>query len=67
MAGRIIRMICIFFMSLWLTGKVMAISPLIAIPLIGCTVLYMINEIKEIKNDRIKNKKEKQVNETENS
>lgn len=62
MAGRIIRLVCIFFMSLWLTSKVMAFTPLLAIPLIGATVLFMINEIKEIKDENKKTKKRKKRN-----
>lgn len=61
MAGRVVRLICIVLMSMWLTSKVIAFSPLIAIPLIGATIVYMINEIGEIKSDNIKNKKAKKV------
>ena len=49
MAGRIVRLVCITLMSLWLTGKIIVFSPLLAIPLIGVTIVYMINEISEIK------------------
>lgn len=52
MAGRVIRLICTFMISLWLTGKVVAFSPILAIVLIGCTVLFMINEITEMREER---------------
>ena len=35
----------------------MAFAPILAIPMIGATVLFMINQIKEIKDDNTKNKK----------
>lgn len=63
MAGRIVRLVCITLMSLWLTGKIIVFSPFLAIPLIGATILYMINEISEIKearNAKIKSKKRPQ-------
>lgn len=48
-AGRIIRLICVTTMSLWVTCKLVLFTPLLAIPLIGATILFMINEIAEIK------------------
>ena len=57
MAGKIIRLICIVLMSMWITGKLIVACPLLAIPMIGATVLFMINQIKEIKDDNTKNKK----------
>ena len=61
MAGRIVRLICLVLMSMWVTGKLIVFSPLLAIPLIGATIVYMINEITEVRNDHIKNKKNSKV------
>lgn len=57
MAVRVVRLVCITLMSLWLTGKIIVFSPLLAIPLIGATIVYMINEISEIKEAKNENKK----------
>ena len=57
MAGKIIRLICIVLMSMWITGKLIVACPLLAIPITGATVLFMINQIKEIKDaNKSKNK-----------
>lgn len=64
MAGRIVRLVCITLMSFWITTKMVALMPLLAIPLVGATVLYMINEIKEIKyanKSKNKSKRNKKV------
>jgi hypothetical protein len=45
--------------SLWLTGKVVAFSPILAIVLIGCTVLFMINEITEMREEKYAKNKNK--------
>lgn len=49
MTGRIIRLICLVLMSMWVTAKILAFVPLFAIPFIGVTVWFMINEIKEMR------------------
>lgn len=57
MASRVVRLICIELMALWLTAKLIAFVPLLAIPLIGASVIFAINEVKEIKNaNKSKNK-----------
>lgn len=62
MAGRIVRLITIMFMALWVTGKILPLAPVLAIPLIGASVAFCINEVQEIRHDNIKNKKTKKVN-----
>lgn len=62
MAGRVIRLVCITLISIWVTGKVTVFSPILAIALIGATVLYMINEITEIKNEKNKSRKKSKGN-----
>lgn len=57
MASKIVRLICIELMALWLTAKLVAFMPLLAIPLIGASVVFAIDQVKEIKNDNTKNKK----------
>lgn len=59
MAARIVRLVCIELMALWLTAKLMAFAPLLAIPLVGCSVVFAINETKEIKDENKANKKSK--------
>lgn len=62
MATRIVRLICIELMALWLTAKIIAFAPLLAIPLIGASVIFAINETKEIKNENKKrNSRNKKV------
>lgn len=57
MATRIVRLICIELMALWLTAKIVAFAPLLAIPLVGASVIFAINETKEIKNENKKKSK----------
>ena len=57
MASRIVRLICIELMALWLTAKLMAFAPLLAIPLVGCSIVFAINETKEIKDENKKKSK----------
>lgn len=54
MAKRVVRLVCISLMIFWVLSKVMAFAPLLAIPLVGATVLYVINEVEEIKNEKKK-------------
>ena len=65
MASRIVRLICIELMALWLTAKLIAFAPLLAIPLVGCSIVFAINETKEIKDENRKrnknNKRHKKV------
>jgi hypothetical protein len=65
MASKIVRLICIELMALWLTAKLVAFAPLLAIPLVGASVIFAINETKEIKNENRKrnknNKRHKKV------
>ena len=44
-------------MALWLTAKLVVFMPLLAIPLIGASVVFAINQVKEIRDDNTKNKK----------
>lgn len=65
MTGRIIRLVCLILMSLWVTSKAMVLSPLLGIPLIGCTIWYSINEITEMrqeKNEKNKSRKKSKGN-----
>ena len=56
--ARIVKLICLCLMVLYICGRMPI--PLLVIPLIGCTVIYVSNEIKEIK-DETKSKKKKKV------
>lgn len=57
MASKIVRLVCIELMALWLTAKLVAFAPLLAIPLIGASVIFAIDQVKEIKSDENKTKK----------
>ena len=64
MAKRVVRLVCITLMIFWVLSKVMAFAPLLAIPLVGATVLYIINEVEEIKHEnksKNKSKRHKKV------
>ena len=62
MASKIVRLICIELMALWLTAKLVAFAPLLAIPLIGTSVIFVIDQVKEIKNENKKrNSRNKKV------
>lgn len=62
MASKIVRLICIELMALWLTAKLVAFAPLLAIPLIGASVVFAIDQVKEIKNENKKrNSRNKKV------
>ena len=54
MAKRVVRLVCISLMIFWVLSKVMAFAPLLAIPLVGATVLYILKESEEIKNEKKK-------------
>lgn len=49
MTGRIIRLVCLLFMAMWITSKMIAFVPLFAIPFIGVTVWFTIKEIQEMR------------------
>ena len=61
MTGRIIRLVVLMTMAFYITGKVMAFAPILAIPLIGASVAFCINEVRGIKDDKAKSKKKKTV------
>lgn len=62
MASKIVRLICIELIALWLTAKLVAFAPLLAIPLIGASVIFAIDQVKEIKNENKKrNSRNKKV------
>ena len=54
MARRVVRLVCISLMIFWVLSKVMTFAPLLAIPLVGATVLYILKESEEIKNEKKK-------------
>ena len=53
--GRIVRLICLDLIVLYIIGRLP--FPLLVIPMVGCAVVYTINEIKEIKNEKKNNRK----------
>ena len=54
MASKIVRLICIELMALWLTAKLVAFAPLLAIPLIGASVIFAIDQVKEIRHGHLR-------------
>jgi len=53
--ARIVKLICLCLMVLYICGRMPI--PLIVIPLIGCTVIHVSNEVKEIKDEKKNNRK----------
>lgn len=53
--GRIVRLICLDLIVLYIIGRLP--FPLLVIPMVGCAVVYTINEVKEIKNEKKNNRK----------
>lgn len=53
--GRIVRLICLDLIVLYIIGRLP--FPLLVIPMVGCAVVYTINEIKEIRNEKKKRNK----------
>ena len=58
---RIVRLVCLDLIILYIIGRFPL--PLLVIPMVGCAVVYTVNEIKEIKEDGKKkhNKRNKKV------
>lgn len=53
-------MICLDLIVLYIVGRLP--FPLLVIPMVGCAVVYTINEVKEIKDEKKKrNKRNKKV------
>jgi len=57
--GRIVRLICLDLIVLYIIGRLP--FPLLVIPMVGCAVVYTINEVKEIKNEKKSKKRNKKV------
>lgn len=57
MGSRIVRLVCLDLVILYLVTRLPL--PLLVIPLIGCSVIYNMKEVQEIKNDKTKNTKGK--------
>lgn len=53
--GRKVRLVCMILLVLYICGRMP--FPLLVIPLIGCTVVWATNEVKEIRNDGKKKRK----------
>lgn len=60
MAGRIIKIVLLVFVTIWLTTKIVLFSPFLAILLNGLVIWTMVDEIKELKEDANKAKKRPQ-------
>ena len=56
MAGRIIKIVLLVFVTIWLTTKIVLFSPFLAILLNGLVIWTMVDEIKELKEDANKAK-----------
>lgn len=54
MFARKVQLICLVILVLYIVGRMP--FPLLVIPLVGCTVIHVANEIGEMKNDKAKNK-----------
>jgi hypothetical protein len=52
--ARVVKLICLSLMILYVIGRFPV--PLLVIPLVGCTVIYISNEVEEIKSEKCKKK-----------
>lgn len=55
--ARKVKLVCLILMILYIIGRFPV--PLLVIPLVGCTVVYVSNEIQEMKNEKQGKKKKK--------
>ena len=57
--ARKVKLVCLIFMILYVIGRFPV--PFLVIPLVGCTVVYVSNEIQEMKNEKQGKKRNKKV------
>ena len=57
--ARKVKLVCLILMILYVIGRFPV--PLLVIPLVGCTVVYVSNEIQEMKNEKQGKKRNKKV------
>ena len=57
MTARVIKLICLDLIILYLIGRMP--FPLLVIPMVGCAVIYNMNTIKEIRDEKQANRKKK--------
>ena len=55
--ARKVKLVCLILMILYIIGRFPV--PLLVIPLVGCTVVYVSNEIQEMKDEKQSKKKKK--------
>lgn len=55
--ARKVKLVCLILMILYVIGRFPV--PLLVIPLVGCTVVYVSNEIQEMRNEKQGKKKKK--------
>lgn len=63
--ARTVKLICIILMILYIIGRVPI--PLLVIPLVGCSIIYISNEIKEIRDEKKNKKRDKEITKTSDS
>ena len=57
--ARKVKLVCLILMILYIIGRFPV--PLLVIPLVGCTVVYVSNEIQEMKDEKQSKKRNKKV------
>ena len=57
MTARVIKLICLDLIILYLISRMP--FPLLVIPMVGCVVIYNMNEIKGVKDEKQANRKKK--------
>lgn len=55
--ARKVKLVCLILMILYVIGRFPV--PLLVIPLVGCTIVYVSNEIQEMKDEKQGKKKKK--------
>lgn len=57
--ARKVRLVCLILLVLYICGRMP--FPLLVIPLIGCTIVYICNEVEDIKHEKKGKKRNKKV------
>lgn len=60
--ARTVKLICMILMILYIIGRMPI--PLLVIPLVGCSIIYISNEIKEIRDEKKNKKRDKEITKT---
>lgn len=60
--ARTVKLICMILMILYIIGRMPI--PLLVIPLVGCSIIYISNEIEEIRDEKKNKNRNKEITKT---